>query len=87
MRLLLLAALMAVLGCNDRAPSVAAPALPEGYAEPGDPALRPREGDQDCEDFDTHEQAQRFFEIQGGPGRDLHGLDPDDNGRACEELL
>ena len=84
-RLLSLSLLAAVLaGCGDPSPTMTAPSTPDAYAEPGDPALRPRNGEQDCSDFDTHEQAQRFFDLHQ---RDLHGLDPDGDGVACEELL
>lgn len=40
-----------------------------------------------CKDFDTWDQAQRFYERLGGPDRDPLGLDPDGNGIACENLL
>lgn len=43
-------------------------------------------GDVDCDDFDTQEQAQKFFEKHGGPREDPHGLDSDGDGRACESL-
>ena len=42
--------------------------------------------DRDCSDFDTHAEAQRFFEAAGGPERDPHRLDADGDGRACESL-
>jgi micrococcal nuclease len=41
--------------------------------------------DRDCADFKTHAQAQRFFE-KHNPSRDPHGLDGDDDGKACEDL-
>lgn len=40
--------------------------------------------DYDCSDFDTHAEAQRFFE-RAGPG-DPHRLDRDGDGVACETL-
>lgn len=40
--------------------------------------------DRDCGDFDTQEEAQRFFD-RAGPG-DPHRLDADGDGRACEGL-
>lgn len=85
-RALLPILLFASAGCSERAPTAADPAVPDTYAEPEDPALRPRDGDQDCADFDTHEQAQRFFETRSG-AQDIHGLDPDGDGTACEDLL
>ncbi len=42
--------------------------------------------DRDCNDFDTQREAQRFFEDEGGPQRDPHGLDADNDGIACEDL-
>ncbi len=43
-------------------------------------------GDYDCSDFDTQEEAQEFFENEGGPYDDFHGLDRDEDGEACESL-
>ena len=40
--------------------------------------------DYDCGDFNTHDEAQRFFE-RAGPG-DPHRLDRDNDGIACETL-
>jgi micrococcal nuclease len=40
--------------------------------------------DKDCSDFATHEEAQSFFESQGGPSQDPHNLDSDNDGLACE---
>lgn len=43
--------------------------------------------DKDCSDFDTWEQAQRFYEENGGPFKDPHRLDgPDKDGLVCESL-
>ena len=39
-----------------------------------------------CDDFATQEEAQAFFEAEGGPASDPHGLDSDFDGIACEEL-
>lgn len=44
------------------------------------------ERDRDCGDFRTQREAQEFFEANGGPTRDLHGLDRDGDGRVCESL-
>lgn len=41
--------------------------------------------DRDCSNFDTEEEAQRFFESHN-PGDDPHQLDADGNGQACESL-
>jgi len=40
--------------------------------------------DRDCADFATQAEAQAFF-LSHGPG-DLHRLDADNDGRACEAL-
>lgn len=42
--------------------------------------------DRDCADFASQRQAQIFFLRHGGPRRDRHRLDADDNGIACETL-
>lgn len=44
----------------------------------------PVSGDQNCSDFASPAQAQRFFLQAGGPTRDPHGLDRDGDGNACE---
>jgi hypothetical protein len=46
----------------------------------------PEGEDRDCSDFETQEEAQKFYEDQGGPSSDPHMLDPDHDGRACEGL-
>ena len=43
-------------------------------------------GDYDCSDFSTQEEAQEFFEDEGGPDEDYHNLDRDGDGIACESL-
>ena len=39
-----------------------------------------------CDDFATHRQAQRVYENCGGLGNDVHRLDRDQDGSACETL-
>lgn len=39
-----------------------------------------------CTDFSTHAQAQSAFESCGGMGNDIHRLDADGDGLACENL-
>lgn len=39
-----------------------------------------------CDDFVTQEQAQSVFDSCGGIDNDIHGLDRDSNGLACESL-
>ena len=41
-------------------------------------------GDRDCDDFSSHKKAQRFFEDEGGLLLDLHKLDRNKDGVACE---
>jgi len=43
-------------------------------------------GDKDCGDFSSQSEAQRFFEAEGGPSSDYHGLDRDSDGIACESI-
>lgn len=45
----------------------------------------PASGDLDCSDFDTHQEAQEFFEAHN-PDEDPHRLDGDGDGQACESL-
>lgn len=40
--------------------------------------------DHNCDDFDTQEDAQLFYEANGGPEEDPHDLDRDDDGMACD---
>ncbi|MBA2175901.1 thermonuclease family protein [Halobacillus locisalis] len=61
----------------------------EGSGDDGstyDGPFDPYGDDRDCGDFDTHEEAQAFFEAAGGPEEDPHRLDRDGNGVACESL-
>jgi len=39
-----------------------------------------------CDDFQTWEQAQKFFKNAGGPSKDVNRLDGDGDGEACESL-
>jgi hypothetical protein len=41
--------------------------------------------DYDCTDFDSQEDAQAFYEENGGPLYDPFNLDNDEDGIACEE--
>lgn len=41
--------------------------------------------DRDCADFSTQRAAQIFFLRHGGPRRDPHRLDGDNDGVACED--
>jgi endonuclease YncB( thermonuclease family) len=46
----------------------------------------PHGPDRDCADFATQAEAQAFFVAAGGPERDPHRLDGDNDGVACEDL-
>lgn len=39
-----------------------------------------------CDDFSTHSQAQAVYELCGGVSNDIHRLDRDKDGLACESL-
>jgi hypothetical protein len=41
--------------------------------------------DKDCSDFKSQRQAQKFFKKKGGPRKDPHRLDADNDGIACED--
>lgn len=43
--------------------------------------------DRDCPEFSSQEEAQEFFEDQGGPEEDPARLDADDDGEACEDFF
>jgi hypothetical protein len=65
------------------APS-SSPSAPAGLlesAETSSPVL----ADRNCTDFASPVQAQEFYIEAGGPEQDLHGLDPDRNGNACDD--
>lgn len=42
--------------------------------------------DRNCSDFSTWQEAQSFFESEGGPASDPHRLDGDGDGIACQSL-
>jgi len=39
-----------------------------------------------CSDFKTHDEAQMIYDCCGGVNNDIHGLDRDNDGLACESL-
>ena len=72
---------------QDGVPELAAPLEDQIAATPPTELLYDPNGpDRDCGDFATHEQAQAFFLAAGGPERDPHRLDGDNDGIACESL-
>jgi hypothetical protein len=65
-----------------------APSTPRRTARPQPSvATTPIPGlvDRNCSDFGSQQDAQNFYLESGGPEQDLHGLDPDTNGKACDE--
>lgn len=60
------------------APAPATVSQPAQTASPG--------GGYTCATFESQGVAQAFFIASGGPEQDPYNLDPDKNGRACEEL-
>jgi hypothetical protein len=58
-------------------------ALAAGLTIPASPATA---ADKDCSDFRSWRAAQNFYKSHGGPRRDPHRLDGDDDGIACESL-
>jgi len=54
--------------------------------EPPPPPPCPYPPDRDCGDFSTQAEAQACFIAAGGPARDPHRLDGDNDGIACESL-
>lgn len=50
------------------------------------PATSAMAADKDCSDFRSWRAAQSFYKSHGGPRRDPHRLDGDDDGIACESL-
>lgn len=50
------------------------------------PTLANHSGDRNCDDFDSHAQAQAFFERHGGSkSANVDRLDGDSDGQACED--
>ena len=88
-------ALVRLVGADDEphsqlpAPTAAAPITSSPSAATASPSASPPVVggliDRNCSDFATREAAQAFYRESGGPERDLHGLDTDRNGTACDE--
>lgn len=60
--------------------------LPGGARTPTPKPTRIPITDRNCSDFSNWEEAQDFFEAEGGPEQDPHRLDADGDGIACESL-
>ena len=71
-------------------PPTPTPAASEGEAQSPSTGVElrydPHGPDRDCGDFQTHAQAQAFYEAAGGPAQDPHRLDADGDGIACASL-
>ncbi len=59
------------------------PDTPTPTPTPEEDTPRNPDGDLDCSDFDSHQEAQEFFEANN-PSEDPHRLDGDNDGLACE---
>jgi micrococcal nuclease len=77
-------------GDDDRpAGSPGGSGAPDGSPEPSAPdggSSGGGGGDRDCSDFSTQQQAQDYFESNGGPASDPDRLDGDGDGEVCESL-
>lgn len=51
------------------------------------PTVKTKSKDYNCADFNTHSEAQSWFESNGGTNFDKYRLDADLDGVACENLL
>lgn len=67
-------------------PATGLPQSPTGGVPSATLRYDPNGRDRDCGSFDTHAEAQAFFIAAGGPARDPHRLDGDNDGIACESL-
>ncbi|MFD1512525.1 excalibur calcium-binding domain-containing protein [Halomarina rubra] len=65
---------------NTQQPTLATTSSP--LSDPNGIPPLPPDGDYNCDDFSSHEAAQRIYERDT---TDPHGLDGDDDGRACED--
>ncbi len=57
-----------------------------GYVRPSNPKYLCDANVYNCDDFKTHAQAQAAFKACGGVRNDIHWLDGDKDGVACESL-
>lgn len=65
-------------------PSIVSDSEPASTETEEDNPYTATDVDHDCGDFDTQEDAQLFYEANGGPNEDPHDLDRDDDGMACD---
>jgi micrococcal nuclease len=73
--------------------STPAPSSPPPASTPSSPAPAPSASQYtcstntyNCSDFSTHAEAQAVFDMCGGVGHDIHKLDSNKDGEACESL-
>ena len=62
------------------------PGIPEGAVQTHMPYIGPHDpfgADRECTHFTTAAEAQAFYLAAGGPARDLHELDDNEDGIAC----
>ena len=76
---------------NDGIVCESLPGAPRDDPEPPAPISEPSSSEDDfvdrnCDDFETWRAAQNFFESEGGPNDDPHGLDANSDGVACQSL-
>lgn len=62
------------------------PVIPQERFTPALPSLPLSSDsiDKECRDFFDQDDAQKYYEAQGGPTSDPDGLDLDNDGQACE---
>ena len=60
--------------------------LPESNTSQDNPKCTCTGNTLNCSDFDTHSEAQACFQQCGGTSNDIHRLDGDKDGSACESL-
>ena len=77
-------------GLDSNGDGIACESLPgsptQASSTPSATPTETEEPDRNCSDFDTWSDAQAFYEAEGGPDSDPHGLDSNGDGTACESL-
>lgn len=60
--------------------------ISDGKGVVSDSEINCEENTYNCDDFLTQEEAQEVYDECGGVNNDIHQLDKDSNGLACESL-
>jgi hypothetical protein len=60
--------------------------VPDNASAPWIEFAMPAVSPETCDGFRTRNEAQRFFDSHQGPGHSVERLDPDNDGRACENF-